>query len=76
MGPLIALSEGRLPTRAQIEAARSGGATFVRNNRIGWVVIDESRASEALRDLAIKSLRLELRERRGSWGLYATTPDL
>jgi hypothetical protein len=60
LSALVALSEGRpLTPEAEYEAWRARHR-FIARARLGYVVIDTSRASRALRDFAIELLDLEL----------------
>jgi hypothetical protein len=71
---LAALSEGRSVTPAELEAARRRGPVFVEAARIGYVVVDRSRASEALVDLATSALDLEKIGTAGHRELYRPRP--
>jgi hypothetical protein len=67
---LLEASEGRTPTNEERTAALQTGSALVERLRIGWVVIDDSRVSPALRDFVIDMLKLRLQERSSVFGLY------
>jgi hypothetical protein len=71
LGPLIAESEGRVSTPAERQQARESARAFLDENNIGWVMIDEGKASKSLQQLTIDALRLRLQERSGRYALYA-----
>jgi hypothetical protein len=56
---LLQLSEGRMVSPAEIAEAKSAAPAFIRRARLGYVVIETSAASPALRQAAIDILRLE-----------------
>ena len=56
---LAALSEGRDVSPAELEEARRRGPEFVDAARIGYVVVDRSRASQALVAFATSAFSLE-----------------
>jgi hypothetical protein len=57
--PLIILSERKpLPADAMVRALDASPA-FIADERIGFVVIDRARASDALRSFAVRAFRLE-----------------
>lgn len=70
LGALMALSEGRAITPEHRARARASAASFVQRTRLGYVVIDEYRASPELRDFAIEVLRLKKVATSGSRELY------
>jgi hypothetical protein len=77
LGALVTLSEGRALSAAQEVAAREGAGGFLQRTRLGYVVIDETRASPDLIAFAIDLLDLTLVSREGSLALYvppASTP--
>jgi hypothetical protein len=73
LGPLISESSGLVTTPAQREVAREKAPAFVRESQVGWVVIDETKASPSLQEFAIDVLRLRLKTRDGAFALYV--PD-
>lgn len=73
LGPLISGSSGHQATSAQRDVARRYAPTFISENQIGWVVIDETEASPSLQEFAIDVLRLRLKTRDGAFALYV--PD-
>jgi hypothetical protein len=71
LSALITLSEGR-PLDPQHERAfREQGPAYIRSAKLGYIVIDRSRASETLRATAVEALGLRLIESDGSFELYA-----
>jgi hypothetical protein len=71
---LITLSEGH-PLDPRLEGALvEQGPSFASRARVGFVVIDRTRASAALRTFAVRALRLELLERDGAFELYRPVP--
>jgi hypothetical protein len=71
---LITLSEGGTlgPDRAQL--LRDLGPAYARRSRLGYVVIDRLRASEALRAAAVEAFALHHVESDGPFELYAPAP--
>jgi hypothetical protein len=67
---LVTMSEGREPTAAELGELVAQGASFARRARIGYVVIDRSRATPMLRKTAIQAFRLEKMADSGSFELY------
>lgn len=67
---LLVASEGGMLAYAQQEMARSAVTDFVHETGIGWVVIDESRASSFLVDFVIDVLSLTQIERSDPFVLY------
>lgn len=59
LGALMALSEDRELTPAQYERARRGAARFLTTSSLGYVVIDQTRSSAALRTFALELLGLQ-----------------
>ena len=72
LNALALLSEGRRLTPEQEQRLLEAGERFVTRRRIGFVVVERWRASEELRGLAIKALRLEHVATDGEFELYAT----
>jgi hypothetical protein len=67
---LMALSEGRQVSQADIEAACERAPAFVRAVNLGYVVIDRTRTSPALVDAAITILDLQRIGQSGTRELY------
>jgi len=67
---LSTLSEGRNVSPAELEEARRRGPRFVETARLGYVVVDRSRASQALVDAAVDLLDLERISEAGHRELY------
>jgi hypothetical protein len=67
---LIRLSADRKLPVSAIDAMEREGARFVERANLGYVVIDRSRASEALVEFAHRTFCLELLERDGPLELY------
>ena len=77
LGALVTLSEGRPLSAEQEQAAREGAAGFLQRTRLGYVMIDETRASPDLIAFAVDLLDLTLVAREGPLALYvppASTP--
>jgi len=74
LAALAALSEGRDVPPAELEEARHRGPAFVDAAKIGYVVVDRSRASQALVDLATSALNLEKIAEAGHRDLYRPRP--
>ncbi len=72
---LMTLSEGRSPGAAERAAAAAAAPAFIRTARLGYVVIDETRASADLQRFAIDSLHLSLIGRSGARTLYVPAPQ-
>ena len=68
---LITLSEGGTLDPARERSLVERGPAFMRRGRIGFVVIDTSRASPQLRDLAIHALHLQRVDAEDPYELYA-----
>jgi hypothetical protein len=67
---LILLSEGQpLPQKRETKLIESG-PSFVARARLGFVVIDRARTPDALRDFAIRALRLQHIQTDGNFELY------
>jgi len=79
LNAFITLSERQPLTQAQAFAATEKADDFLRRSRLGYVVIDDTRASPALVGFAIDLLGLTLVEREGPMALYvpraAPPPD-
>lgn len=71
---LITLSAGEALTPEQRQAAFARRPRFIRRSRLGYVVIDTSRASPHLRRFAIHVLNLVKLDEDGTYELFA--PDL
>ena len=69
---LAILSENRRLTPDDETAMLAEGPTFVRKNRIGFVVIDDEKTNETFRRLVIKAFGLRHLETDGSLSLFAT----
>jgi hypothetical protein len=70
LNALMTLSEGQPLPADQEVAARGRAEEFLRRTRLGYVIVDESRASPALADFAIDLLGLTLLTREGPLALY------
>lgn len=70
LNALVALSEGQALTPAQDVAAHERADEFLRRTRLGYVVVDDTRASPALVTFAIDLLGLTLVSREGPMSLY------
>jgi hypothetical protein len=70
LNALFALSEGQALTPEQDAAAHLRADEFLRRSRLGYVVIDETRASPALIAFASDLLGLTLVSREGPMTLY------
>ena len=70
---LIALSEKRELTERGAERARRAADEFLRHGRVGYVVIDTSRATPQLRDFAVSLFNLRKIESAGVLELYVPT---
>jgi hypothetical protein len=72
---LIILSEGQELTAARTCALKREGPAFIRSADISYVVVDRTRAPDALRDFALDAFDLELVDVAGPLELYrARTP--
>jgi hypothetical protein len=65
LNALIELSEGRELSDERRQALKSVAASFVHGARLGYVVVDRSRASRPLIAFAVETLGLE---KIGTWG--------
>jgi hypothetical protein len=72
MRALIVYSERRTPTAIQIKRAHESAEEFLATSNLGYVVLDTSRVTPALRSFAIDVLKLRLIVARGALELYAT----
>jgi hypothetical protein len=72
---LMALSEGRAVTSAQVEDAMAHGPTFVRAASLAYVVMDRTRTSAELVDAAMVILDLEKIGQSGTRELYRPRAD-
>jgi hypothetical protein len=70
LAALAALSEGRSLPPAELDAVRQRGPGFVAAARLGYVVVDRSRASQNLVDFAASALDLEKIGEAGHRELY------
>jgi hypothetical protein len=68
---LITLSEGGALDAERERALVACGPEFIRQTRIGFVVIDANRASPQLREFAVRALRLRHVDGEGPFDLYA-----
>jgi hypothetical protein len=73
---LALLSEKRPLTGEDESALRQQGAAFIRMNRIGFVVVDRTRASAELEALAVEAFHLRLIETNDSFVLYSADESL
>ena len=71
LGALMTLSEGHELTAEQTTRARTAAASFVDRTKLGYVIIDETRTTPALRDFVIDVLRLRKISESGPRELYA-----
>jgi hypothetical protein len=71
---LIALSEGGTIPPWREAALVASGPRFVRDARLGFVIVDRVRASPPLIDFAQRALRLRLVEVDGIFDLYQPSP--
>jgi hypothetical protein len=67
---LMMLSEDHTIGPAQRESLMQGAASFIRDRKIGFVVIDRARASAELRDTAIRAFALDRVDADGVFELY------
>jgi hypothetical protein len=67
---LTLLSEDRTIAASQRESLMQGAASFIRDRKIGFVVIDRARASDDLRDTAIRAFALDRVDADGVFELY------
>ena len=67
---LIVLSEGHALDPARAVALMEQGPAYLERGQFGFVVIDRGRATNTLRELAVRAFRLELVESDGPFELY------
>jgi len=67
---LITLSEGGTLDRARESALLERGPEFIRRGHIGYVVIDNDRTPPALREFAVRVLRLQHVAAEDSYDLF------
>jgi hypothetical protein len=72
---LAALSEGKTVSEADLDRAFERGPAFVEAARVGYVVVDRTRASQNLVDVATKALELEKIGEAGARVLYRPRPS-
>jgi hypothetical protein len=70
LNALCTLSEGQALTAEQHAAAHGRAEAFLRRTRLGYVVVDETRASPALVGFATDLFGLTLVSREGPMALY------
>lgn len=68
---LLQFSSGRTPSPAEAQAARDARKDFLRETRLGYVVVDTYRASERMQRFAANALHLEPIGADGRFDLYA-----
>jgi hypothetical protein len=71
---LIVLSEGGTVPPQREAALIAGGPAFVRDARLGFVIVDRGQASQPLVDFAERALRLRLVTVDGMFALYQPSP--
>ena len=71
---LIILSEDTPLSPAQNRAFRAGVASFIARERIGYVVVDRTRSSDALAHTVIDAFGLVPVDRDGPFELYRPGP--
>jgi hypothetical protein len=71
MRALLLLSEGRQLPPGLLNEARAGAPAFRRRAALGYVVIETSRATPELRQLAIEVLDLVMLDQVDGYELYA-----
>jgi len=72
---LITLSEGGMLTTDRQRTLIEQGPAFMRQARIGFVVIDGTRSSPQLREFAVGALRLQRVDGEGAYDLYVPISD-
>jgi hypothetical protein len=70
MDALIWLSEGHELDASRWAALVEAGPAFAERTRIGFVMIDQARASDAIREFALRAFNLEFVEADGVFELY------
>jgi hypothetical protein len=71
---LMVLSEGGTVPPEREAALIAGGPAFVRDARLGFVIVDRGQASRSLVDFAERALRLRLVTVDGVFALYQPSP--
>ena len=71
---MIVLSEGGTIPPEREAALIASGPTFIRDAKLGFVIVDRGRASRPLIDFAQRALRLRLVEVDGLFDLYQPSP--
>jgi hypothetical protein len=71
---LLWLSEGKELDRSRRQSLIEAGPAFVRRAKVGFVVIDCVRTTEAIREFAMRAFNLELIESDGVFELYRPMP--
>ncbi|MFB3852414.1 MAG: hypothetical protein ACE148_01175 [Vicinamibacterales bacterium] len=74
LAALVRLSEGKSLPDAEVDRLSELGPRFVKSARIGYVVIDHSRASQELVDFAVRVLALQKIGEAGSRELFRPMP--
>jgi hypothetical protein len=72
---LITLSEGGTLTEDRRRTLIEQGPEFIRQTRIGFVVVDGVRSSPQLREFAVRALRLRRVDGEGPYDLYTPISD-
>jgi hypothetical protein len=75
LAALVTLSEGGALDPSRERALIEQGPAFIGQTRIGFVVIDGTRASPQLRDFAVRALRLRRIDGEGAYDLYTPATD-
>jgi hypothetical protein len=75
LAALVTLSEGGTLDLAQQRAVLEQAPAFIRQARIGFVVLDRTRSSPQLRDFAVRVLRLHRIDGEGAYDLYTPRED-
>ena len=70
MGALLEVSEGHAAQPAQIERAIEGADTFLKSTNLGYVILNERRATAELRELAVSVLGLTKIAEADGYSLY------
>jgi hypothetical protein len=70
LGALLALSENRHLTPDERSRAEQNAEQFLRTSNLGYVVIDDERATSELREFAISVLGLQKIGESGKLGLF------
>lgn len=69
---LAFLSEKKMLAAGEEAVLVQEGPSFIRRNRIGFVVVDRARASHAFEDLVVRAFGLRHLETNGGFVLYST----